>query len=209
MIEVNSDDVVLDNAWLWHADHDDCGTDPGNSLDKPGSSDECFSKHGLVVFGDRVTAYGVSVEHTIGGDMVSWRGDGGEAYFYQCELPYHNDDFSAKGYVGYAVSPEVTSHKVRGLGVYIISAKGVAKSAYRLAPSTDAENLITVVVIGKPSQFANTVCLSASDDHQGKTCFQAQTCAPENRCLLPAMPEAAAEGVRLFLDGPIAERSAR
>jgi len=207
MIEVNADDVLLDNVWLWHADHDDCGTDPGNSLNVVGSSDECYSKHGLVVTGDRVTAYGVSAEHMVGGDMVAWSGDGGESYFYQCELPYHSDDFSAQGHVGYAVAPEVTSHKVRGFGVYIIKANGVAQSAYHLPPTTDAENLITVVIIGKPSQFANTVCLSAADGQDaGGTCYQAQTCEGM-RCLLPNLPGSAG-AARLFLDGPAAPRSA-
>merc|ERR1712151_891341 len=117
--------------------------------------------------------------------MVAWSGNGGESYFYQCELPYHKDSFSASGYVGYAVAPEVTSHKVRGMGIYIISAKGVSRSAYRLPPTTDAENLITVVIIGKPSQFANTLCLSAADGQDGGgTCYLAQTCVPEMRCLL-------------------------
>lgn len=197
MIEINSDDVVLDNTWLWHADHDDCGTDPGNSLDKHGKSDECFTKHGLVVNGDHVTAYGTAVEHITHGDMVSWRGDQGEAYFYQSELPYHNDGFSTSGFVAYSVEPAVKSHLAAGMGVYIISGKAKNKGGYMLPPGAKIQNLMTVVVIGETWQFPSTLCTRGSDGDE--QCYGPTQCAPHSRCIVRSMPAASAAPAALFL----------
>ena len=46
MVRISSPGVVLDNLWLWQADHDDCDT----------ASDRCTNNHGLVVDGDHVIA---------------------------------------------------------------------------------------------------------------------------------------------------------
>src|SRR5204863_7608253 len=51
-VEVNSNDVIIDNAWLWRADH---GTGVGWDVNR--------AKHGIVVNGAGVTAYGLFVEH--------------------------------------------------------------------------------------------------------------------------------------------------
>merc|ERR1712217_1017000 len=115
------------------------------------------------------------------GDMVSWRGDNGECYFYQAELPYHKDDYSTNGYVGYAVAPGV-QHTARGMGVYIISSPGITRCAYRLPASTTAENLITVVVLGELWQFGNTVCLATDENGVEAPAFKPQACEG-SRCI--------------------------
>jgi len=199
MVEINSDDVVLDNTWLWHADHDDCGTDPGLHLHVIGKSDACYSEHGLVVNGDRVTAYGTAAEHMTGGNMVDWTGDGGEAYFYQSELPYHNDSFSVAGYVGYAVAPEVKSHAAYGMGVYIISGTAQSRGGYLMPPTARVQNVMTVVVIGDKEQFQNTVCVVKGGDGSGDHCLKPETCIPASRCVLTSLPGWVLTA-RLFLD---------
>lgn len=110
MIVVNAGNVVGDNLWLWRADH----TATGGVYN---GSNPCSS--GLHVFGDDVTMYGLAVEHTLE-DLVLWEGDGGGTYFYQSELPYDADQqqFGDKGFAGYRVGENVTSHEAHGLGVY-------------------------------------------------------------------------------------------
>ena len=76
MVEINSDNVVLDHLWLWHADHDDCG----------GASDSCYSGHGILVEGNDVMGYGLKVEHTMN-NLLQWNGERGTVYFFQSELP--------------------------------------------------------------------------------------------------------------------------
>lgn len=156
MLEINSDDVIVDNAWLWHADHDDCGTDPEHGL--YGKSDDCHSAHGLVVNGRRVTAYGISSEHTVAGDNVLWNGEDGETHFYQAELPYHNKDFGQMGYSGYTVAPFVKTHRASGLGVYIIGNGLDVRSAFLFTPTVQASNLVSVVIKGRPEQFESIAC---------------------------------------------------
>jgi len=110
MITINHKNVVLDNSWLWRADHDVAG----NVVN---SENPC--KNGLVVNGDSVTAFGLAVEHHLE-DGVVWNGDAGQTYFFQCELPYDvtQQNFGDAGYVGYRVSSNVRSHLGYGVGVY-------------------------------------------------------------------------------------------
>ena len=67
MMEVAASNVILDNIWLWRADHAELA--PGEQP-RPGEQyhlvvpGECSVKNGLVVDGDDVTAYGLAVEHT-------------------------------------------------------------------------------------------------------------------------------------------------
>jgi hypothetical protein len=105
MLQVNSGNVVIDNAWLWRADHDLTG---GVTID---SQNPCLN--GLVVNGDNVSAYGLAVEHTLR-DLVVWNGEYGYTFFYQSELPYDvtQDNFGAPGFVGYRVAPNVQFHSL-------------------------------------------------------------------------------------------------
>jgi len=183
MLEINTDDVVIDNAWLWHADHDNCGR----------KSDDCHSEHALVVSGDRVRAYGLAAEHTVGGDIVQWYGEGGETYFYQCELPYHTPAFGPAGYAGYAVAPSVKDHVAYGLGVYIIGTNMQAQSAYLGSPTTEFHNLNTVVIGGNQNQFKHLECaLGAGDGANDLVCDKPDHC-DDMRCVVlakaPASPK--------------------
>lgn len=116
MAEINSDNIVLDNVWLWRADHCFDGhnrlwtTCPSRSVDTA-----------IVVNGNHVTAYGLAAEHTQK-DILVWNGEGGSTYFFQAEM----DSFATKpgdrthNYAsktcGYRVNAE--RHLAVGVGVY-------------------------------------------------------------------------------------------
>ena len=111
-LEVDSDNVILDNMWLWRADH---GTGVGWTKNT--------AAHGLVVNGDYVLATGLAVEHYQQNQVV-WNGNNGENIFFQDEPPYDVPSQSAwmngtaRGFSPYSVSPLVTTHQAYGLGVY-------------------------------------------------------------------------------------------
>ncbi|PTL77232.1 hypothetical protein [Vitiosangium sp. GDMCC 1.1324] len=113
-VTINSNDVLLDNIWLWRADH---GNGVGWDVNK--------STNGLTVNGNNVSAYGLFVEH-FEGYQTLWNGNGGRVYFYQSEIPYDVPNQSrwthdgVKGYASYKVADSVTSHDARGLGVYSV-----------------------------------------------------------------------------------------
>ena len=67
-----------------------------------------------MVTGARTIALGLQVEHQMA-DLVSWRGDAGEVYMFQSELPYKYANFTA---IGYHVEDAVTTHSVVGGGVF-------------------------------------------------------------------------------------------
>ena len=113
-ITINSNDVLLDNSWLWRSDDGDgvgWTENMGNS--------------GLIVNGNRVTVYGLFVEH-FQQYQTMWNGDDGTLYFYQSEMPYDPPDQASwehdglDGYASYKVASTVTTHDARGLGVYCV-----------------------------------------------------------------------------------------
>ena len=110
MVRINQSHMVIDNAWLWRADHGITG-EVYNS-DNP-------VNHGLVVNSSSVIAYGLAVEHTLQ-DLVQWNGDDGKVYFYQSELPYDvtNEQFGEPGYTGFRLNSTVTSFTGSGMGIY-------------------------------------------------------------------------------------------
>jgi hypothetical protein len=179
MVQIDSDDVVVDNIWLWHADHDDCGT----SLNSYGPSDECHTGHGFLVNGDRVTTYGLAVEHVNGGDMVLWNGEGGETYFYQAELPYHNAYFGEANFVGFRVARGVQQHTMWGIGVYIIGDVASVRSAIRVPATSQVTNLITIVIEGVATQFRNILCLEDASEESEDYCVAPESCGAGNRCV--------------------------
>ena len=73
---VNTNDTILDDLWLWRADH-------GNGV---GWNDNTADT-GLVVNGDNVNAYGLAVEHYQKAEVI-WNGQNGEDVFFQNEMPY-------------------------------------------------------------------------------------------------------------------------
>jgi len=110
-LTVNHNYFILDNTWLWRADHDITG--PVYDSQNP-------NDHGVIVNGDSVVMYGLAVEHALK-DAVIWNGEGARVYFYQNELPYDvtQENFGDPGYTGYTVSDHVQTHNVwGGPGVY-------------------------------------------------------------------------------------------
>jgi hypothetical protein len=111
---INSNDVILDDLWLWRADHGNRNTT---------GWDTNTAANGLIVNGNNVTAYGLFVEHYQQYEVI-WNGNGGQTYFFQNELPYDPPSQtewihgSTKGYAAYKVADKVTSHEAWGLGSY-------------------------------------------------------------------------------------------
>jgi hypothetical protein len=114
-LRINSNDTIVDHTWIWRADH---GSGVGWKLNT--------SANGLVVNGNKVTAYGLFVEHHQE-FQVLWNGNGGRTYFYQSEIPYDPPDQASytsaagtDGWASYKVADGVASHEAWGLGVYSV-----------------------------------------------------------------------------------------
>ncbi len=109
---VNSNNVLLDDLWLWRADH---GTGVGWTVNP--------ATNGLIVNGSNVTAYGLFVEHYQQYQVI-WNGNGGRDYFFQNEMPYDAPNQAAwmngssDGWAAYKVGASVTSHQAWGVGSY-------------------------------------------------------------------------------------------
>lgn len=114
-LRLNASDTIIDHTWIWRADH-------GKGV----GWDQNLSNNGLVVNGDRVTAYGLFVEHHQQ-YQVLWKGNQGRTYFYQSEIPYDPPTQAAytsvpgvNGWASYKVADSVTAHEAWGLGVYSV-----------------------------------------------------------------------------------------
>jgi hypothetical protein len=114
-LRVNANDAIIDHTWIWRADH-------GKGV----GWDQNLSNNGLVVNGDRITAYGLFVEHHQQ-YQVLWNGNAGRTYFYQSEIPYDPPTQPAftsapgvNGWASYKVADGVTTHEAWGLGVYSV-----------------------------------------------------------------------------------------
>jgi hypothetical protein len=116
-LEVNSDNTILDDLWIWRADH---GV-PGSVGWTVNTADT-----GLEVNGDHVTATGLFVEHFQKYNVI-WNGNDGEVIFFQNELPYDpptQADYEHDGVLGYAafkVADNVQSFQGYGMGSYIFT----------------------------------------------------------------------------------------
>ena len=117
-LQIDANDVVGDNIWLWRADHGITSSTVGWTVNP--------CNNGLIVNGDRVTMYGLFVEHHEQYQTL-WNGNWGRLYFYQSELPYDPPSQSAwseapgvDGYASYKVADQVTSHQAYGLGIYAV-----------------------------------------------------------------------------------------
>jgi hypothetical protein len=110
MVEISQGNLVVDNTWLWRADHDITGQ--VYNSDNP-------NYHGLQVNADNVIVYGLASEHQLE-DLVQWNGEAGQVFFYQSELPYDvtQSNFGDPGYVSFRVSSSVDQFKGYGMGVY-------------------------------------------------------------------------------------------
>jgi hypothetical protein len=113
-MQINSNNVIGDHAWIWRADHGNNGT-WGWTLN-PG-------RNGLVVNGNDVTFYGLFVEHYQQYQTI-WNGERGRTYFYQNEMPYDPPNQAAymngstPGWAAYKVADSVNTHEAYGLGSY-------------------------------------------------------------------------------------------
>jgi len=114
-LRINSNDTIVDHTWIWRADH---GAGVGWTSNT--------SDNGLVVNGDRVTIYGLFVEHHQQ-FQVLWNGNAGRTYFYQSEIPYDPPDQASytsapgvNGWASYKVADTVSSHEAWGLGIYSV-----------------------------------------------------------------------------------------
>lgn len=112
---IDANDTLVDHTWIWRADH---GTGMGWTTN--------VSDNGLIVNGDRVTIYGLFVEHHQQ-YQVLWNGDAGRTYFYQSEIPYDpptqdawRSSAQTNGWASYKVADSVKSHEAWGLGVYSV-----------------------------------------------------------------------------------------
>lgn len=159
-VTINANDVIGDNLWLWRADHG-----AGASWYQNASND------GLVVNGDRVTIYGLFVEHH---EMYQtlWKGNWGRVYFYQSELPYDAPSQSVwtespgvNGYASYKVDNAVTSHQAYGLGIYGVFSSTTTSCFNAIeipskAPQVDIHNMINVCITaesGSNSQITHII----------------------------------------------------
>jgi hypothetical protein len=120
---VNSSDVIIDNTWLWRADHGD--------KDNTAGWTENPSANGIIVNGANVTAYGLFVEH-FQQYQTLWNGENGDVYFYQSEMPYDPPNQGAwmaaaghNGYPSYKVADGVKTHHAGGIGVYSVFSNDV------------------------------------------------------------------------------------
>jgi hypothetical protein len=117
-LEINSHHVIGDHLWIWRADH---GDREGGRVHVGWA--ESTADQGLIVNGDDVTIHGLFVEH-FQKYQVTWNGEHGRTYFYQCELPYDPPSQAAymagktRGWAAYKVADTVTAHEAIGLGIY-------------------------------------------------------------------------------------------
>jgi hypothetical protein len=119
-LEVNSDNVIIDNTWVWRADH---GVENLTDTQRWNTN---IGRLGAVINGDHVTATGMFVEHFQTYNTV-WNGNDGTTIMYQNELPYdpptQADWMNGKvlGYGGYKVGDKVKTHHLYGAGVYVFN----------------------------------------------------------------------------------------
>src|SRR5215469_16398724 len=146
-LQVNSNDVVGDDLWLWRADHGNPGTVGWTTN---------TAANGLVVNGANVTMYGLAVEH-YQAVQVQWNGNGGADYFYQSEMPYDPPsqsawmDGSSDGYPAIAVANSVTSFQAHGLGVYFNVNPSVVSANALTSPTSSGvqwNDMVTVSLGG-------------------------------------------------------------
>jgi hypothetical protein len=142
---VNSDNVLLDDIWAWRADH---GTGVGWTQNT--------AETGVIINGDRVTAYGLFVEHYQKYEVI-WNGNHGTDIFFQNEMPYDPPAQAAwmetpatEGWAAFKIAPTVTSFSGYGLGSYSFFNQGVdihAAHAFEVPATLPAGSLHDLLTI--------------------------------------------------------------
>ena len=145
----NSNDSILDDVWIWRADH---GAGAGTW-----TSDQADT--GLTVNGNAVTAYGLAVEHFQKNETV-WNGQQGTVIFFQNENPYEVPNQASwmagptqNGYPAFLVGKHVKTFQGYGMGSYTFFNQGVdiQNSMAFQAPSTPGvqfHDILTVFLTG-------------------------------------------------------------
>ena len=155
-VEINSQNVIADQLWIWRADH---GNGVGWNVNP--------TRNGLVVNGNNVTIYGLFNEHHEGYQTV-WNGNGGRVYLYQSEMPYDVPNQAAwkhgtiNGYASYYVSPHVTRHEAWGVGIYCYFRDAPVRTDCAIqapdAPGVQFQHLTTIWLDGHPgSEIAHII----------------------------------------------------
>ncbi|WP_405010074.1 adenylyl cyclase [Kitasatospora sp. NBC_01539] len=163
-IRIDSNDVIVDHVWIWRADHGLDGS-VGWSVNP--------AEVGFLVNGDRVTVYGLFVEHFQKHEVL-WKGNHGRTYFFQNEHPYDVPTQSAwvrggtRGYAAYKVADSVTDHHAWGLGSYCffnLQADIYTDRAYEVpdTPGVVLTDLMTVCLNG-PGGGGILHCVNNSGD---------------------------------------------
>ena len=168
-LRINSDDVIGDHTWIWRADHGNGGTVGWNI--NPADT-------GLVVNGDRVTFYGLFVEHYQKYQTI-WNGENGRTYFYQNEMPYDPPNQAAymnggtQGWAAYKVADSVNNHEAWGLGSYAffnVNPSIVNARAFEVPvkPGVRFRNMVTVSLggVGTISRVINNTGAAVNSGHQ-------------------------------------------
>jgi len=168
-LQINSNNVIGDHAWIWRADHSDNGTNGWNI--NPG-------RNGLVVNGNDVTFYGLFVEHFQQYQTI-WNGNNGRTYFYQNEMPYDPPNQAAymngstQGWAAYKVADSVTNHEAWGLGSYCyfnVNSSIVNAHAFEVPVKAGVKfhNMVTVSLggIGTISHVINNTGDAVNSGHQ-------------------------------------------
>jgi hypothetical protein len=164
---INSNNVIVDDSWLWRADHGDGVGWTTNT-----------AANGLVVNGNNVTAYGLFVEHYQQYQVI-WNGNGGQTYFFQNEMPYDPPDQGSwtnrntNGYAAYKVGASVTSHKAWGMGSYCHFTNDsslVADHAFEVpnTPGVKFHDLVTVS-LGGTGTISHIINAMGDSVHSGNT----------------------------------------
>src|SRR5215469_14011975 len=144
-LEVNTNNTILDDLWIWRADHGVAGS-VGWTVNTADT--------GLVVNGDDVLATGLFVEHFQKYNVI-WNGTGGEIIFFQNENPYDPPSQSAwmasptqDGYPAVLVNPSATGFQGWGMGSYSFFNQGVnvysAMAFQSLASGASFHDLLTI-----------------------------------------------------------------
>jgi len=125
-LRIDADDVLIDHAWVWRADHgiEDFTAGAVGDTDRWNTN---IGRVGVIVDGDRVRATGLFVEHYQEFNTI-WNGERGEVVLYQNELPYDppsQTDWTRPdgtlGWAGYKVADDVRRHQLYGGGVYVFN----------------------------------------------------------------------------------------
>ena len=142
---VNSNNVILDNIWAWRADH-------GNGVGWTVNTADT----GVIVNGDKATAYGLFVEHYQKYEVI-WNGNGGTVIFFQNEMPYDPPSQAAwmeapsvDGWAAFKVANAVTSFSGYGMGSYSFFNQGVdifAANAFEVPATLPAGSLHDLLTI--------------------------------------------------------------